>query len=228
MSNINLNKGQDGNKVQRHTVIFDFDGTIANGEAAFLDMINSFAAEYGYRPITQDQIPSLRDMGAKDFLFKRLGLPFWDLLRIEKRGRLEYGKRMGMVKLVQGMREVFNVLERQGFRVGILSSNSEESISSFLKINDLHNLDFLYSGSSIFGKAKVIKKMIKEKGLNISDVIYIGDESRDVEACLKVGIPVIAVTWGLNSLKVLKQAGARLIAEEPSDIVAILESQSQS
>jgi phosphoglycolate phosphatase len=53
-------------------------------------------------------------------------------------------------------------------------------------------------------------------------VIYVGDETRDVEACKKVGIKIIGVTWGLHTPKALKKAGADYIINKPDEFHKIL------
>lgn len=203
-------------------VVFDFDGTIADGESMFLSLLNSQASRFGYQPVTVDQIPELKNMGAKEFVSKRLGLPLWDIVRIEKIFRQEYGLRMSEVKLFPGMEEVFQKLKQAGHRIGILSSNSSESINKFLKDHNVNGFDFVYSGSSLLGKARVIKNMIKSERINIGDVIYIGDEVRDVEAAHTAGVPVIAVGWGLNSVTALKNANPDFLAEHPPEILTYM------
>jgi HAD superfamily hydrolase (TIGR01549 family) len=217
-----MEKQQTLKKSQPRVVVFDFDGTLANGEDVFLDLLNSLAGEYGYQPVTHDQIPTLKNMGAKDFITKRLGLPLWNLLRIEKRFREEYGKRMDQVKIFPGIKELLESLKFAGFVVGILSSNSEESIHKFLKAHDLDIADFVYSGSSLFGKTRVIKNMLKDQGLESTDIIYVGDEVRDVESCKSARVPIIAVGWGLNSSQALHAAGADSVVESPADILHLL------
>ena len=51
--------------------------------------------------------------------------------------------------------------------------------------------------------------------MSAKDAIYIGDETRDVEACKKTGIPVIAVTWGMNNKTVLAALQPEGLADSP-------------
>ncbi|MBK7733406.1 MAG: HAD hydrolase-like protein [Bacteroidales bacterium] len=44
--------------------------------------------------------------------------------------------------------------------------------------------------------------MIREQ-LHAERIVYVGDETRDIEACQAAGIPVIAVSWGLNRRELL-------------------------
>jgi phosphoglycolate phosphatase-like HAD superfamily hydrolase len=54
--------------------------------------------------------------------------------------------------------------------------------------------------------------VLREQSLQPADILYVGDEVRDVEACQKVGVKIIAVTWGLNSQEALEKAGAETVS----------------
>jgi phosphoglycolate phosphatase len=52
------------------------------------------------------------------------------------------------------------------------------------------------SGSSMFGKAARIRRLLRRSGVPASEAMLIGDETRDVEAARKAGVASGAVTWG--------------------------------
>ena len=111
-------------------------------------------------------------------------------------------------------------MREAGYKMGILTSNSAENVSEFLKINEVADIfDFIYSGKNLFGKAKVINKMLKQEGISKEQVVYVGDETRDVEASHKANIPVIAVNWGLNNSDILEKAKPDKIAEHPEQLI---------
>ncbi|MCR4313329.1 MAG: HAD hydrolase-like protein, partial [Candidatus Roizmanbacteria bacterium] len=58
--------------------------------------------------------------------------------------------------------------------------------------------------------------------LDRSEVIYVGDEIRDVEACKKTGIKIIGVSWGLHTIEALEKAGVDYITKKPLEIFKIL------
>jgi len=113
---------------------------------------------------------------------------------------------------------VLEKLRKQGLTLGILTSNSKENVELFLKKNELNMFEFIYADKSLFGKDRVMKKMMKEKGIASKDIIYIGDEVRDWEACKKVGIEMIGVAWGFNSEKLLRENGVKKIVRSPGEL----------
>ena len=207
-----LRKEGEAEEVTEHmlegkdAVIFDFDGTLADAEPVLLEIVNNLAPEFGYDPITPEQIPELRKMGAKSFILERLGIPLWKIPGLERKARKEYANRIQNVGIFPGMKEAVERLKRAGYKTGIISSNATPSIKEVLDRADI-KVDFIASGS-LFGKAKSIRNTLREQQLAKERVIYIGDELRDVEASRASSVDVIGVTWGLNEREVLEKAGA--------------------
>jgi phosphoglycolate phosphatase-like HAD superfamily hydrolase len=85
-------------------------------------------------------------------------------------------------------------------------------------------IDFVFSGSSIFGKHVVLQELIKKHGLKKEETVYIGDEVRDVEASKKAGIKAIAVTWGYNTRKALETAKADIVVDKPAELIKAINS----
>lgn len=88
--------------------------------------------------------------------------------------------------------------------------------------NDLDVFDYIYCGSSVFGKDKILKKMARTHNLNLDDIIYVGDEVRDVDMAKKVGIKMIAVTWGVSTHEALKKANADFVVDKPAELQGIV------
>ena len=66
--------------------------------------------------------------------------------------------------------------------------------------------------------------MLKAFNLKKSEVIYVGDELRDIIACKKVGIKVIWVGWGYDVEDVVKQEYPDYIVHIPNEILGIVQS----
>lgn len=60
------------------------------------------------------------------------------------------------------------------------------------------------NSTNIMGKEKTIKKLLTSHKLNPHEVIYVGDEIRDIKACRKIGIKIICVDWGYDAIEMLK------------------------
>lgn len=190
------------------TVIFDFDGTLANSIAVALRVYNQLAPLYRAEPVSLEELPMLQKLGyAKAARAKHVR---WRIVpRLLMHASREMKQHMGEVKPYPGVVECIKQLKNEGFVVGVLTSNQEALVRDFFAAHGFPEFDFVVSEKSLFGKDKALKKIMRRRGLSRGDVIYIGDETRDVAACRRIGVPVIGVSWGL--------AGAEGFAELPPD-----------
>ncbi|MFZ3031625.1 MAG: HAD-IA family hydrolase [Candidatus Moraniibacteriota bacterium] len=190
----------------KQTIIFDLDGTLVDIEPLFLRIFNSLAPEFGYAQILPEEIPTLKKFSLRKLLFKHLGWRVFLFPLIIRRGREEYHKHIPDVVLFESIPALFDALQTHDYRIGIVSSSREDTLRSLIARHSL-TVDFIYQ-SGLFNKAATLKKVLLKENLSKDDVIYVGDEVRDVEACRQAGISIIAVTWGLNSKEALQEAGA--------------------
>jgi len=194
-------------------IVFDFDGTIADTCKDFLNIARDFKKDK-YKEINLEDI---RDYGAK-YLIKKSGIPFWKLSKFIYQAKVKLKKRNN-IKLFP---EILDVLKKlsEDYKIGIISSNSEENIRIVLRRYEIENLfEFIYSNTSIFGKHLVLKRMCKKYKINPNDIIYVGDEDRDVIAAKKAKIKIIAVIWGFNSEKLLKKENPDYLVNNPKEIL---------
>lgn len=203
-------------------VIFDFDGTIADSFPKWVEVFHKLSAEFGYHDLTEQQIQELRNKSYKE-IFKTVNISVFKIPFIVKRARVLLAETIPTTEPIKDLKEILLKLHKQGYKLGILTSNSQESVQQFLKNHDLEIFDLIYTGSSLFGKDKILKKLIKEQNLNPEDVIYIGDEVRDIASAQKVGIKIIAVSWGFSNKEILEKHQPSAIIDHPSQLISTIE-----
>lgn len=133
----------------------------------------------------------------------------------------ELNSRLSGVKPFEGIKEVMIEIKKRGIEVGIISSDTKKNILEFLEKEKME-VDYLMTGNNLFGKDKLINKYLKQRGLEREEVIYLGDEIRDVEACRRVGVKVAAVTWGFNSKEALIRLQPDWVIEKPAELMTVL------
>lgn len=207
------------NKI-RH-VIFDFDGTIVDSLGVALQLVNQLAHKYNLQPMNNEDLDKLLQLPILE-RFKAANIPPYQIPRLVLEFTKNYTKTLGYIQVFAGMREVILDLKEQGLVLSIISSNSNHNIRKFLVDNDLNIFDYIYCAKNIFGKEKTIGSLIKKLNLRRSDLIYVGDEVRDIMACQANNIKVIAVTWGLDTQKTLEEANPDYIAHKPAEILDIV------
>lgn len=205
--------------------VFDFDGTIANTIPVTISILKKIAYDYNNIEVNDEFIEQLRDKSIPE-MFKAFNISIIKLPFVARKTIAAMNKEIGRMKPIKGIKNLLTELKKQGKTLGIVSSNSSESIQKFLEVNSLEIFDFIYTNSKVFGKSSSLKKLFKEYNCGKDDIIYIGDEVRDVEAARKVGIKVISVTWGVNTKEKLKSCSPDFIVDEPREILKLFESKS--
>ncbi len=208
-------------------VIFDFDGTIADTlpysfrkflEMAKLLQINNLSDK---QIIKEIRSKSYQELLQGSFKKAWLKLPF--VINMIKNMQVELEKEMENIKLFPGMKKFLFDLKKEGYKLVIISSNRKENVDKFIKFNKLNVFDFVHGKTDLFGKASYLEKFLKDFNLKKMEVIYIGDEIRDIKACKKVGIKMIGVSWGLHTIEALRKNGVDYIVKKPSEIFKILD-----
>ena len=208
--------------ILKKNIIFDFDGTLANTFDTIVDIANQFSREFGYDEITNESLQEIQNLNSREIvkLSKISVLKIPALLYVVKN---ELNKHIQTIQPIDGIDSVLRTLGSMGHQLGIVSSNSQENIYQFIDLhqwNDIFNV--ICCGTTIFGKAQVLSKLLKTQNLSADEVIYLGDETRDIDAAKKVNIKVIGVTWGFNSRSVLAAHDPDFLIDRPEEILDVI------
>jgi len=201
--------------------IFDFDGTLVDSFQAIIKQFNFLAREFGLQTVDEESLEVLKNLNSKE-LIQYFKIPIYKIPEVLLKIRRELTSEMPVLSIFQGLSQVLHELHERGIFLGILTSNSFENVSAWLKKNSIDSLfEFIHIESTLFGKSRVLKRIMKSYGIDHSRALYIGDETRDIEAAHKCGMNSIAVTWGFNSEDMLQKHKPCYIARKPEDILTI-------
>lgn len=203
-------------------ILFDFDGTLVDSRALLVKLYNEMAVQYQFRRIRDQDLALLRSLSISERV-DRLGVPVLQIPKLVTAGRQLYQENIRTLHIVPGMKEVIARVSSQGMKSSILSSNSEVNIRQILKNNKLDGaFKEIISAKHIFGKHHSIRKVMKQWGTSPSRMIYVGDELRDIEACRKLGVPIVAVTWGYDSQHLLLSGKPDYLVNSPGELLKTL------
>ena len=206
------------------TLVFDFDGTIADTLGETRKIFNIIAPDYGIREVAEHELDGLRHLSLKELL-DHLEIPKRRVPALISRGTSMMRGNITELQLIAGMAEVLIEMRRHVRSFGILTSNATANVDLFLRTHGLRDqFDFISSTSKLTGKAKHLKAILKTFSLRPGELLYIGDELRDVKASQKAGIPIAAVTWGFNSRESLAAAKPEYLFDRPVDFLRLLSS----
>lgn len=201
-------------------IFFDFDGTLADTEEASFVIYQKIAQRYNLRSVSRAELGSIKKMSAGELI---------DYLQIKKRhlpGMLKKGKKMlrqniSNVPLCKNdFLDVISIIRQMGIKTAIITSNSKSNVRMFLERHSTDIFDCIMS-SPMFGKESKIKKLMRKEHLKCGEVLYVGDEIRDINAARRAGIDIAAVAWGYNTVDSLRKNRPEYIITEPSELLDI-------
>ena len=203
-------------------VIFDFDGTLANTENVIFRVYNEIAKKYGYKEITHDYIDELKHQPIHNII-KDLGVPYLKVFSLIKKGQKlmkEYHKSMDPYE--EDLKETLKILKSKLSYMGIISSNSKKNINTFLKNEKIDTMDFIIS-SPLFSKEIKINKLKKKLKLKDEDILYVGDEVRDIVSAKKANIDIASVTYGYNTKEYFSSENPTYFIDDLKELFNIIE-----
>ncbi|MFV9474436.1 HAD-IA family hydrolase [Advenella sp. RU8] len=202
------------------TIAFDFDGTLANTLPWFDEILSSVAQKYNFRDPSAEEKARLRSMEAGEIL-QTLQIPFWKAPAILMEFRQRMQDASPDIELFDSIPEALQQLHAKGYKMAILSSNSELNVRQILKTNVAYFDEFM-CGTDLFGKPAKLGKLLEKHQLSPAECLLIGDELRDIEAAQKAKVMIGSVTWGYNSRDALQQEQPNFLFTSPMDIVKAL------
>ncbi|WP_184547802.1 HAD hydrolase-like protein [Mucilaginibacter sp. FT3.2] len=204
----------------RH-LIFDFDGTLVDSKSLFIDTYNSVASEYGYKQMEISTLHELKKMSYRERV-NYLNVPWWHLPLFITKLYKKYTTFISSLAFFDGIENVLKQINDIGFTMDIVSSNTEENIRVFLAQKKVTCFNKILCSKKVLKKDVLLTKLIKENSYKLSEVLYIGDEARDLEACNKLNIDAIWVAWGYDSKDAVEQHHYAYMANKPEDLINIL------
>lgn len=201
-------------------IFFDFDGTIADTEIINFKIFEQLADKYNLKRISYDELIHIKKMSARqliDYLHvKKRKLPF-----ILRRGKKLLNQNIRNVELCKdNFIDITTILKSKGVKLAIITSNSRRNVKSFLQKHKFDCFDFIIS-SSLFGKEHKIRKIIKRERLNLDEVLYVGDEIRDIAAAKSSNIKIATVAWGYNTVESLLDHEPDYLLNDPEELIDI-------
>jgi phosphoglycolate phosphatase len=200
------------------TIIFDFDGTIADSMELVLELFYEIT---GHERLTKAEIAELRSLTVPKIL-KRLGVSLRHGPQLLVKGRALMRQRIDDIKVFQGLPAVLKRLHDDGWQLIVISSNSYQNIETYLDTHGLRDyFDRIYGSVKIFGKTQALRKVLKQDRLDRRSCFYVGDEVRDMQAARRARVRGVAVAWGYNDASILAAENPFAIAQTSADLVRI-------
>ncbi len=210
-------------------IVFDFDGVIADSMEATIEIYNRLALSFGLRQVSdKKEIEKFRNQQAWDVV-KSLNISGLKLLKLIAKSRSETFKVIENLPSQKGMPAVLQTLKKDGYTLGIVTANSVKNVRKFLRKQNLEIFDFIYEVNLLINiitrrdKDHILRKIAKIYNLSSQEVVYIGDQTSDIDSGNKAGVRTAGVGWGYNSPKILKEQNPDYFFEKPEDILKLFD-----
>lgn len=204
------------------TIIFDFDGTIADTFDKLFEILERNQIAWKLPKYSREDMQAFRNLRSQEGM-KRLGIPLVRVPELVMKFRHELHKAIQDIETIDGIADLLQKLHQRQFNLGILTSNSKENVETYLRNHNIESINFVYTTANLWGKDKELLKVCKDLNINPKEILYVGDETRDIEGSKKAGVQVCAVTWGFQGEEILKSLEPDFIINKPAELLNILE-----
>ncbi|HEY9061014.1 MAG TPA: HAD-IA family hydrolase [Pseudobacteroides sp.] len=202
-------------------IIFDFDGTIVNTKELVMNLYNEIAEKNKFRIINEQELDYISGLPYRDRA-KYLKIPIYKIQLLMAGVLKRYKSHLNAIGLIDGIEEVLYKLKEKNINLSIISSNAESTIKEYFKNKGISVFDDIYSAKGLFGKDVSISRYISKRRLDKDETLYVGDEVRDIHACKKSFVKIIAVTWGFDIHDALRSHNPDFLVSTPKEILDIL------
>lgn len=200
--------------------IFDFDGTLADSLPAMIGLFNK-VIRGNDDPLTAAEVQALRGMSSHRAI-RQLGVRWWQVPKLLLRALPDFQAMAPRLDSFTGLHEVIRQMYERGDKLYIVTSNTRESVDRFLKAQklDAYFTDVV-TGAGLFKKSKHIRRLMRDHKLKRKETVYIGDETRDIQAARLAFIKPVSVTWGFNTRAILKRQRPAYLIDDPKELLTV-------
>jgi phosphoglycolate phosphatase len=200
------------------TVIFDFDGTLADTFPLIVEISYDLS---GVSHLPADKIDELRRLPVLKAITK-LGISRRLLILRGWQIRPRMHAHMHTAPVFAGIPEMLKQLHDAGYKLLILSSNRERNVRAFLRTHHLEQYfddvaSVLYGNA--FFKTIGLHKVLRRFHLTKQECVYIGNEGLDMQAATRVGLRSIAVTWSGHDKHELTATNPTAVIDVPAELL---------
>jgi len=202
-------------------IIFDFDGTLVDSLDILIKIYNQLAGKYQSNKIEHKDIPYVKGLSIKERC-RYLNFKLYKFPLIALDAYKLYRNALKELTMFAGIKELLEKLNEEELGLAVLSTNSDHIIKEFFQHNQINFIKQVVSSNNLYGKEKELKKFLRMHNLKNSEVVYVGDEIRDIIASKRNGIKVIWVSWGYDLWDNVQKEHPDYIANTPEEILDIV------
>jgi phosphoglycolate phosphatase len=210
--------------------IFDCDGTLVDSQANICLAMEDCFARAGLPPPTREgtrRVVGLSLVEAMEAMLPRADRDMHLALAEDYKAAFHRLRGRGLIEepLFEGVAELLDALEAEGWLLGIATGKSDRGLSLCLECHGLgRRFVTLQTADRHPSKPhpSMIEAALAEAGADPQFSLMIGDTSYDMAMARAAGVTAVGVAWGYHDRDELLAAGADCIADRPSDVLQLV------
>ena len=126
----------------------------------------------------------------------------------------------------KGIPELLTALKEKGYKLAIVSNKFMDATKELSALYFSDTIDVAIGESAGIRKKPepdTVIEAMKILGVTASDCVYVGDSDVDIKTAANSGMPCISVAWGFRTREEQLEAGGKIFADVPDDIIKLLE-----
>lgn len=209
------------------TVIFDLDGTLLDTLDDLHGAVNAALAAYALPLRTKEEVRGFVGNGMVKLMERAVGKknhPDFDgILTAFKEYYKEHCK--DKTAAYEGIMPLLSALKDRGIKTAVVSNKADFAVK-LLAEEYFDGLLLAAVGEN--ESAGVRKKPAPDSLLSVMETlnadkettVYVGDSEVDILTAQNAGVDCLSVTWGFKDKAFLQENGAKILLDEPSQILA--------
>lgn len=215
----------------KKAVIFDLDGTLSDSIHSIKYCADRAVGEFGYGPFTVQQYKYFVGDGAANLIRRALaaggdeaGSHFEEVFTRYR----EIFRENCMYKVVpyEGIRELLAALKEKDIRIAVLSNKPHaETINVIETLFGRDYFDVIQGQKdnvAIKPSPEGVFQILEQLGLEVEDVLYLGDTSTDMKTGKSAGAFTLGALWGFRERQELEENHADAVIGHPLDVLKFL------
>ncbi len=216
------------------TVIFDFDGTLADTHESIITTMAETMRVLGHTEADAEVMTSLIGLPLKEGIRRAAGIEDEQALNdaVALYRKIYKDTAPHTVKLYPGVKETLETLANKGYKLAVATSRGKDSLRQMLEVLGIaHLFTVLKADEDVINKKPapdMVRAILYELKCSPSDAMVVGDTSFDIEMGNSAGVKSCGVTYGNHNRAQLIAAKADHVVDAITEIIPLLSASAQA
>ncbi len=211
------------------TVIFDLDGTLLYTLKDLMLSANYALGLHGFETCSLEQVQYRVGNGVREFIKRCVpdgdeNPVFEDVFGdFKKHYQIHCNDNSGPY---DGIPELLHELKKRNYKLAIVSNKFMDATKELAELYFKDTIDVAIGEKEGIRKKPAPDTVIEAmRILNVKkeECVYVGDSDVDINTAKNSEMPCISVTWGFRTRKEQEEAGGKIFADRPMEIIDIIE-----